>query len=63
MPPATSVAGRRCSLHASLHGLDMQARGYVVVEGRDSQRAGCLPWRSIGSLLPVWSHGFADVVA
>ena len=33
LPLATSVDGRRFTLQASLHGLTLQAGGYVVIEG------------------------------
>ena len=33
LPLATSVDGRRFSFQASLHGLELQVGGYVVLEG------------------------------
>ena len=36
LPLATSVDGRRFTLQASLHGLALQAGGYVVIEGDGS---------------------------
>jgi hypothetical protein len=40
LPLATSVDGRRFTFQASLHGLDLQAGGYVVLEGRGRPRLG-----------------------
>jgi DNA helicase HerA-like ATPase len=40
LPLATSVDGRRFSFQASLHGLALQAGGYVVLEGYGSPRLG-----------------------
>ena len=40
LPLATVIDGRRFSLQASRHGLDLQAGGYVVLEASDSQRLG-----------------------
>jgi hypothetical protein len=38
LPLATSVDGRRFVLQASLHGLDLQVGGYVVLENDDGRR-------------------------
>jgi hypothetical protein len=35
LPLATSVDGRQFSFQASLHGLQFQTGGYVVLEGED----------------------------
>ena len=40
LPLATSVDGRRFSFQASLHGLDLQVGGYVVLEGGGLSRLG-----------------------
>jgi len=40
LPLATSVDGRRFSFQASLHGLELQAGGYVVLGGNGSSRLG-----------------------
>ncbi len=40
LPLATSVDGRRFSFQASLYGLELQAGGYVVLEGNGSLRLG-----------------------
>src|SRR5687767_4717057 len=40
LPLATSVDGRRFELQASLHGLELQVGGYVVLEGEDGRRLG-----------------------
>jgi hypothetical protein len=40
LPLATSVDGRRFSFQASLHGLELQAGGYVVLEGNGTPRLG-----------------------
>jgi hypothetical protein len=40
LPLATSVDGRRFELQASLHGLELQVGGYVVLEGDDGRRLG-----------------------
>ncbi len=40
LPLATSVDGRRFSFQASLHGLELQAGGYVVLEGNGTSRVG-----------------------
>jgi len=40
LPLATSVDGRRFSFQASLHGLELQAGGYVVLEGNGASRLG-----------------------
>ena len=40
LPLATSVDGRRFSFQASLHGLQLQAGGYVVLEGDGIPRLG-----------------------
>jgi hypothetical protein len=40
LPLATSVDGRRFSLQASLHGLELRVGGYVVLEGSGHPRLG-----------------------
>src|SRR5580704_3990002 len=40
LPLATSVDGRRFSFQASLHGLELQAGGYVVLEDGGIRRLG-----------------------
>jgi hypothetical protein len=40
LPLATSVDGRRFSFQASLHGLEVQVGGYVVLEGGGTRRLG-----------------------
>ena len=40
LPLATSVDGRRFELQASLHGLELQVGGYVVLESDDGRRLG-----------------------
>jgi hypothetical protein len=40
LPLATSIDGRRFSLQASLYSLELQAGGYVVLEGDDVSRLG-----------------------
>jgi uncharacterized protein len=40
LPLTTSVDGRRFELQASLHGLELQVGGYVVLEGDDGRRLG-----------------------
>jgi hypothetical protein len=40
LPLATSVDGRRFELQASLHMLELQVGGYVVLEGDDGRRLG-----------------------
>src|SRR5271169_705637 len=40
LPLATSVDGRRFSFQASLHGLQLQIGGYVVLEGGGMPRLG-----------------------
>ena len=40
LPLATSVDGRRFSLQASLYGLELQAGGYVLLEGDGAARLG-----------------------
>jgi DNA helicase HerA-like ATPase len=40
LPLATSVDGRRFSFQTTLHGLELEAGGYVVLEGGDSTRFG-----------------------
>ena len=40
LPLATSVDGRRFSFQASLHGLELQVGGYVVLEGDGTGRLG-----------------------
>jgi uncharacterized protein len=40
LPLATSVDGRRFELQASLHGLELEVGGYVVLESGDERRLG-----------------------
>ncbi len=40
LPLSTSVDGRRFELQASLHGLELQVGGYVVLESDDGRRLG-----------------------
>jgi hypothetical protein len=40
LPLATSVDGRRFELQASLHELELQVGGYVVLESDESRRLG-----------------------
>ena len=40
LPLATSVDGRRFEFQASLHGLELQVGGYVVLESDDGRRLG-----------------------
>ena len=40
LPLATSVDGRHFELQASLHGLELQVGGYVVLESEDGRRLG-----------------------
>jgi hypothetical protein len=40
LPLATSVDGLRFSFQASLHGLELQAGGYVVLDDRGAHRLG-----------------------
>jgi hypothetical protein len=42
LPLATSVDGRRFDYQVSLHGLELEAGGYVAIEGRGSTRLGQL---------------------
>jgi uncharacterized protein len=42
LPLATSVDGRRFSYQTTLHGLELEAGGYVTIEGGDSPRLGQL---------------------
>src|ERR1700685_4470246 len=42
LPLATSVDGRRFSFQASLHGLELQVGGYVVLEGGGTRCLGQL---------------------
>jgi hypothetical protein len=42
LPLATSVDGRRFSFQTSLHGLELEAGGYVVIDARGSSRLGQL---------------------
>ncbi len=42
LPLATSVDGRRFELQASLHGLELRAGGYVVLESEGTRRFGQL---------------------
>jgi hypothetical protein len=40
LPLASSVDGRRFSYQATLHGLELEAGGYVTIEGDGSSRLG-----------------------
>jgi len=40
LPLATSVDGRRFSFQASLHGLELQAGGYAVLDDGGTRRLG-----------------------
>src|SRR5271154_3652438 len=40
LPLATSVDGRRFTFQASLHGLELEAGGYVMLEGGGTPRLG-----------------------
>ena len=40
LPLATSVDGRRFSFQTTLHGLELEAGGYVTIEGGGSPRLG-----------------------
>ena len=42
LPLATSVDGRRFNFQVSLHGLELEPGGYVVIEGGGSTRLGQL---------------------
>ena len=42
LPLATSVDGRRFGFQVSLHGLELEPGGYVVIEGKGSTRLGQL---------------------
>ena len=48
LPLATSVDGRRFSYQASLHGLELQAGSYVVLEQDDGRRLGQVVTLGIG---------------
>jgi DNA helicase HerA-like ATPase len=42
LPRATSVDGRRFTFQTTLHGLDLEAGGYVMLESKDANRLGQL---------------------
>ena len=53
LPLSTSVDGRRFELQASLHGLELQVGGYVVLESDEGRRLGqIVALDSLGSTAP-----------
>ena len=59
LPLATSVDGRRFSFQTSLHGLELEAGGYVTIDGRDSTGLGqvhSLELRSQDAITPGLPH-------
>ena len=55
LPLATSVDGRRFSFQASLHGLQLQVGGYVMLEDGGTPRLGHTT-RAHASCLPGGGH-------
>ena len=57
LPLATSLDGRRFTFQASLHGLELQLGGYVVIEHGDRREASarCSTSRSSTRAGPSWT--------